>query len=65
MDRAILKDATINFLNSLEVKKTRPLVKSAYQKKKKNSYFSTNVVVTQMNLLNETVLLSTQNICSN
>ena len=40
------------------------LVKSAYQKKKV-SYFSTKtyVVGTQKNRLNETVLLSTQNIC--
>ena len=43
--------------------KIRPLVESAYQKN--NSYFSTKtyVVGTQKNRLNETVLLSTQNIC--
>ena len=43
----------------------RPLVKSAYQKKK--SYFSTKtyVVGTQKNRLIQTVLLSTQNICTN
>ena len=42
----------------------RPLVMSAYQKKK-ISYFSakTYIVGTQKNHLNETVLLSTQNIC--
>ena len=41
----------------------RPLNKSANQKK--ISYFSTKtyVVCTQKNRLNETVLLSTQNIC--
>ena len=44
----------------------RSLVKSAYQKNK-CSYFSTKtyVVGTQKNHLNETVLLSTQNTCSN
>ena len=44
----------------------RTLVKSAYQKII-FSYFSTKtyVVGTQKNLLNETVLLSTQNICLN
>ena len=43
--------------------KSRPLVKSAYQKK--NSYFSTEtyVVGTQKNSLNEMVLFSAQNIC--
>ena len=48
--------------NNLEV---RTLVKSAYQKI--FSYFSTKtyVVGTQKNLLDETVLLSTQNICLN
>ena len=42
----------------------RHLVKSAYHKKY-FSYFSTKtyVVGTQKNRLNETVLLSTQNIC--
>ena len=42
----------------------RPLVKSAYQKNK-FSYFSAKTydVGTQKNRLNETVLLSTQNIC--
>ena len=42
----------------------RTLVKSAYRKKY-FSYFSTKtyVVGTQKNRLNETVLLSTQNIC--
>ena len=41
----------------------RPLVKSAYQKK--ISYFSTKtyLVGTQKNRLDETVLLSIQNIC--
>ena len=45
---------------------TPDFIKSAYQKKK-NSYFSTKtyVVGTQKNRLNETVLLSTQNICLN
>ena len=44
---------------------SRPLVKSAYQKY--FFYFSTKtyVVGTQKNRLNETVLLSTQNICKN
>ena len=43
----------------------RPLVKSAYPKL--FSYFSTKtyVVGTQKNRLNETVLLSTKNICCN
>ena len=43
----------------------RPLVKGAYQEIK-FSYFSSNthVVGTQKNRLNETVLLSTQNMCS-
>ena len=42
---------------------TRTLVKSEYQKN--NSYFSTKIYVVgcQKNRLNETVLLSTQNIC--
>ena len=42
----------------------KPVVKSAY-KKNNFSYFSTKtyVVGTQKNRLNETVLLSTQNIC--
>ena len=45
---------------------SNPLVKSAYQKKK-FSYFSTKTYAlgTLKNHLNETVLLSTQNICSN
>ena len=44
--------------------RTRPLVKSAYQKNM-FVYFSTKtyVVGIQKNCLNETVLLSTQNIC--
>ena len=44
----------------------RPLVKRAYPKKI-FSYFSTKtyVVGTQKNRLNETILLSTHNICKN
>ena len=51
------------FISIQKEKRYSPLVKSAYQKK--NSYFSTKtyVVGTQKNRLNETVLLSTQNIC--
>ena len=49
-----------------QTKQNRPLVKSVYQKKY-FSYFSTKtyVVGTQKNCLNETVLLSTQNIFLN
>ena len=43
----------------------RPLVKSAYQNFFSYLSMKTYVVGTQKNHLNETVLLSTQNICQN
>ena len=45
----------------IEEVRYRPLVKNAYQKN--NFSTKTYVVGTQKNRLNETVLLSTQNIC--
>ena len=63
-DKVALEDPTqfeIKFITRV----VRPLVKSVYQKISFLISQPKHVVGTQKNRLNETVLLSTQNICSN